>query len=327
MLLKRSILVFSTSLALGLAASPAHAQESQVKPGVVAIVNGKELSDAEFGRRCERMLGGKTDTAVGYLALREWLQQTIVEEEARRKNLLPTSQDVERRALAVRKQFEFRGQDFDDWLAGHGRSPQTLREDLRQQLMVENLLTEGVKVSDTEVALYYANNKGVLGTGEQLRVSRISVDEKETAREVEAALKKGTSFEELAKRFSKDPFQEHGGKVPEPVDADPKSAGSLEPPVLEKALKAETGKPIGPIKLEEYWVFVRVDQRLPARAPDLLDVQDLILANLKIQKGGPERLKAAQARLEQLQREAKVEILRPEYRRLLKNFSPQGVIP
>lgn len=316
-------------LACGVVASsflwgtPIRAQETSPKPGIVAVVNGKELTEPEFWRRCERMVGGGPDTAVGYLVLREWIQHTIAEEEAKRRNLLPTPQEVDRRAVALRKQFEMRGQNFDEWLAGHGRTVDTLRNDLRQQLIVENLLTEGIKVSDTEVALYYANNKAVLGVGEQLRVSRITVEQKEAAREVEAALKKGTAFEELAKKYSKDTFAANGGKVPTPVDADPKSQGPLEPEVMEKLAKLEAGKAVGPVKLDTYWVFARIDQRIPARAPDLLDVQELILANLKVQKGGPERLKAAQDRLNQLQREAKVEIHRPEYQRLLKLFRPK----
>lgn len=313
-------LLAGSLLAVTLSLSAAHAQNTPAKPGVVASVNGKELSEAEFWKRCERMVGGGTDTAVGYLVLREWLQQTIAEEEANRKGLLPTAQDVEKRTHAVRKQFEFRGQDFDEWLSSHGRTIETLRAELRQQLIVENLLTEGVKVSDTEVALYYANNKGVLGVGDQIRVSRITVDQRDAAREVDAALKQGTAFETLAKKYSKDPFAMQGGKVPDPLPADPKAQGPLEPEIMEKVLKLEKGKVLGPIKLEEYWVFARLDDRLPARAPDLLDVQDLILANLKVQKGGPERLKAAQGRLEELQKEAKVEIYRPEYRRLLKLF-------
>lgn len=301
-------------------AGSARAEDSTPKPRVVATVNGKELTEPEFWRRCERVVGGASDTAVGYHALREWLQQSLAEEEARRKGLLPTSQDVERRAHAVQRQFEFRGQNFDQWLESHGRTPESLRDDLRQQLIVENLLTEGVKVSDTEVALYYANNKGLLGIGEQIRASRITVEDKDAARDADAALKKGTPFEEVARKYSADPFKSMGGKIPDPVDAEPRPNGLLEKEVLEKALRLEVGKVAGPIKLEDYWVFVRLDEKLPARAPDLPDVQDLILANLKIQKGGSARLKAAQERIDQLQREAKVEIFRPEYRYLLKAF-------
>jgi hypothetical protein len=61
-----------------------------------------------------------------------------------------------------------------------------------------------------------------------------------------------------------------------------------------------------------------MDEKIAANVPALSDVQELLRANLKVQKGGPERLKAAQARLEGLAHEAKVEIFRPEYRHLLK---------
>lgn len=308
------LLVFLTS------PLPALADETPPKPNVVATVNGKELTEPEFWRRCERMVGGASDTAVGYHVLREWLQQTLAEEEAARKGLLPTSQDVEKRVRAVRRQFEVRGQDLDEWLASRGRTQVTFREDLRQQLIVENLLTEGVTVTDAEVVTYYSNNKALLGVGEQIRISRITVDTREAAREAEAALKKGTPFEQVARKYSIDPFRNNGGRIPDPIEVTSRADRFLEPEVMEKALRLEVGKVAGPIKLDEEWVFVRLEEKLPARAPELPDVQDLILANLKVQKGGPARLKAAQERINQLQREAKVEIFRPEYRHLLKAF-------
>jgi foldase protein PrsA len=309
-------------IVLLLVAPAAAGDQIRPKPGVVASVNGKELTEPEFLRRCERMVGGGADTAVGLLALKEWLQQTIAEEEARKKGLLPSAQDVERRTHALRREFELRGEDFGDWLATHGRTLELLREEVRQQLIAENLLTEGIKVSDAEVALYYANNKQLLGVPDQIRVSRITVGTKEDARAAEAALKNGR-FEDVARKYSQDPYKDAGGQVRGPVRTDPKASGPLEKEVLEKALKLEVGKIAGPIKLEEYWVFVRLDERLPGRAPELTDVQDLLLANLKIQKAGPERLKAADDRLKQLQREARVEIFRPEYRALLRHFGPR----
>ena len=294
------------------------AEEAPAKPALVASVNGKTLSEPEFLRRCEQFVGGGTDTAIGYLVLKEWLQQTLAEEEARKKNLLPTAAQVEARVQALRKQFEITGDNFEEWLSDHGRTLATLREDLRQQMIAENLLTEGVEVTDIEVQLYYETNKQLLGQPERLEVSRITVDDRNVALEVDAALKRGDAFEDLARKRSIDPYRSVGGRVATPVVADLKVEGPLEPEVLAKVMKLERGKVAGPIKLDGYWVFARLELRLPARVPALSDVQELLRANMKVQKGGPERLKKAQERLDQLAREAKVEIYRPEYQRLLK---------
>lgn len=294
------------------------AEDAPVKPADVASVNGKTLSQQDFARRCEEFVGGGTDTAVGYLVLREWIQQTLAEEEAGKKKLLPTPTQLDERVKALQKQFEARGDTFEEWLASRGRTRETFREDVRQQLIAENLLTEGVEISDVEVQLYYANNKQVFGAPAQLRVSRITVNDRKVAQEVDAALKQGGAFEELARKRSLDPYRDAGGHLPNPIDADPKVKGPLEPELVEKVTKLERGKVLGPVKLEDYWVFVRLDEKIAASVPLLSDVQELLRANLKVQKGGPERLKAAQARLDGLAHEAKIEIYRPEYRYLLK---------
>jgi parvulin-like peptidyl-prolyl isomerase len=315
-ILNRLITSIALASALG---SGAQAQETAAKPADVASVNGKTLTEREFQKRCELFVGGGADTAVGYLVLKEWIQQTIAEEEARKKNVLPSPQQLEARIIALRRQFELRGEKFEEWLSSHGRTAQTLQEDVRQQLIAENLLTEGIAISDTEVQLYYENNKQVLSNPAMIRVSRITVNDKKVAQEVDAALKQGGSFEELARKRSLDPYKDAGGHVP-PVEANPKAKGPLEPPVLEKALKLEKGKSAGPIKLDDYWVFVRLDDWIPASVPALSDVQELLRANMKVQKGGPDRLKATQDRLEGLVKDAKVEIFRPEYAHLLKEL-------
>lgn len=294
------------------------AQDTPAKPVDVASVNGKTLSERDFARRCEEFVGGGTDTSVGYLVLREWIQQTLAEEEARKKNMLPTPAQLDDRVKALQKQFAARGETFEEWLASRGRTKETFREDVRQQLIAENLLTEGVEITDIEVQLYYENNKQVLGAPAQVRVSRITVNDRKVAQEVDAALKQGGSFEELARKRSLDPYREAGGHLPSPIDADPKAKGPLEPELVDKVLKLERGKVLGPVKLEDYWVFVRLDEKIAASVPLLSDVQELLRSNLKVQKGGPDRLKAAQARLDGLAKEAKVEVFRPEYRYLLK---------
>jgi foldase protein PrsA len=296
----------------------ARAEDAPAKPADVASVNGKTLSERDFARRCETFVGGRTDTAVGYLVLWEWIQQTVAEDEARKKNLVPSSAQLDERIREIQKKLVGPGEKFEEWLAARGRTPEAFREDVRQQLIAENLLTEGIEVTDVEVQLYYANNMQVIGVPAQVRVSRITVNDRKVAQEVDVALKQGGSFEELARKRSIDPYRDAGGHLPEPLEADPKLKGALEPELMERVLKLERGKVLGPVKLDDYWVFVRLDEKLAASVPPLSDVQELLRANLKVQKGGPERLKAAEARMNGLVHEAKLEIFRPEYRHLLK---------
>lgn len=315
-------LLLAALLVATLAGRPARCEDAPA----VARVDDKTLTEAEFHHRCELYVGGVSDTAVGLVVVREWIQQTLAEKEASNRNLLPSREEVDHRVKALRKQFELRGEEFESWLTTHGRTLDTFREDTRQQLIAEHLMTDGINVSDVEVQLYYTNNKSVLGVPEQLKVSRLTLDDKKAAGEVADLLKKGASFEQLARERSIDPYKSAGGHMAEGIDAIPKSRGALEPPVLDRALKLDKGQVAGPIKADNHWVFVRLDDRVPARVPELSDVQDLLAANLRVQKGGPDHIKKAQARLDQLVREAKIEIYRPEYQGLLKQLHEQNSV-
>ena len=311
-----------SGLALAAALLPAGAQEPAA-PGIVATVNGVSLTEVDFWRRCERYVGGQTDTAVGWVVLKDWIQQTLAEAEAESKKLLPTDQDVERRFQALKKQFEFRNANFINWLTDHGQTVTSLRVGLRHQLIAERLLTEGITVAESEAALYYSSNKQAFGLPEQVKVSRITVTAPDLRQKVEAGLKKGTPFDILAREFSEDDFALSGGLIPEPVEADPRAPGPIEPEVMTALLKSTPAKVLGPVKIRDYWVWARLEERQAARAPALGDIQDLVLANLRVQKVGPEKLKAAQERLAAIQKSAKIEILRPEFKSLLDLLQPK----
>ena len=303
---------------------------------LVAKVNEASLTEADFRTRCERFINGTPETAVGFSVLKEWIQQVLASREALSKGVSPTPAQVEARVHSLKKQMELKGVSFDEWLADRGRSLSSFREDIRQQLVAENLLTQGIAVNEAEVSLYFSNNKQDFGVPEQIRVSQITVEDRKIAVDIDAALKKGTAFEALAKKWSKDQYREAGGRVPDPIDVDSGDQATLDAPVLKRALAMDKGTTAGPIKAttghvsEEgrlvpipCWVFIRLDDRQPLRAPDLADVQELVTANLKVHKGGPDRLRQAQMRLDELLREAKIEIFRPEYQSLVKMLQKQ----
>jgi foldase protein PrsA len=314
--MRRAELILLAVLVLA-GVSPARAQDSG-KP--VATVNGKALSELEFYRRCERKVGGTSDTAIGFVVIQDWIDEVIAEEEATRRKVLPTDEDVSRRLDAVRKMFEFRGDSFEPWLKNHGRSLDTLREEIRRQLIVEKLLTGTVTVNVGELEKYYADNKNDLGLPEQIRVSVITADDKKAADVIEGRLKKGAPFETVAKDLSRDQFAKQGGRVPFPVVANVKVQGVLEPPVLERALKLPVGKTSDAIAVEGDYVFVRLEERLPARAPALADVADLLLSDLRVKIAGPEGLQKAKEQMQRVVAAAKIDVMRPEYRPLLKRY-------
>ncbi len=90
-------------------------------------------------------------------------------------------------------------------------------QDLKKRLIVESFLKKKVeaesKVSDEDMKKFYEQNKDKFKTGEQIKASHILVKTEKEAKEIQAQLKAGGNFEELAKKSSVDSSSAKGGDL------------------------------------------------------------------------------------------------------------------
>ncbi|RYG43785.1 hypothetical protein EON79_16305 [bacterium] len=196
---------------------------AQVDPNrVVAIVNGQEIKGAEYYHRMEHLegIGKRTGNTVaelppGLWALDQIITERLVLQLAKEKNAYPTDIEVTEE-MAVRTKLN--PQMTEIWESA-GRTKEELRERIRFELAQFKIQTAGITVTDQDIDKFYNENPGEFTSPKTYKMRVISVSDKAGQDAVDADIKAGKAFAEVAKARSTDVTKSIGGELePIPVD-------------------------------------------------------------------------------------------------------------
>jgi len=175
----------------GCQGTPGSKSEGKKEGQVLAEVNGSTITTGDFARELKNLpeyLKAMADTPQG------------------RKEMLDTMVIRELILQKASKDGIDKGPEIEE----------KLRE-LKKRLIVESFLKKKVEtdaqVSDADLKKFYDQNIEKFKTGEQIRASHILVKTEKEAKDVQAQLKAGAKFEELAKKFSVDSSSAKGGDL------------------------------------------------------------------------------------------------------------------
>lgn len=237
----------------------------------VATVNGEQIPDAQFNQMLSAALArGQKDTPE---------LRSLIKEELINRELL---------AQAALKQ-------------GLDKTPEAKQQwdQIRETFLVELFLFDYSKrnpITDADVKAQYDREVAQIQSGDasqQYKVSIIIVPSAEEAGVVISQLKKGVSFEKLAKDKSVDPSKAQGGLVGWVLP------GQINPEIGSAIKKLGKGAfTTIAIQTQAGWNIVKVDDKRAFKVPALSDVQNQIRQNL-IQQQRMEVLK-------KLRQEAKI---------------------
>ena len=148
----------------------------------------------------------------------------------------------------------------------------------RQSILIRELFTDYQKkhpVTDAEIQAEYDKFKAQ-ASGKEYLTSHILVDNEDQAKALIVQIKGGASFEELAKKNSKDPGSgEKGG------DLDWANAGSYVPEFSEAMVKLKKGEMTEvPVKSQFGYHIIKVVDIREAQFPPLADVKPQIQQRL-----------------------------------------------
>lgn len=253
-------LVALTSLALTACQGKDSATSAPATPGkdakVLVTVNGANVTSEDFDREVKALpeyIRGMAETPQGKKEMLDTLvmRELILQQAA--KDGIDKSKDVEEKMA-----------------------------ELKKRIIVDTYLKKKVetdaKISDEELKSFYEKNQDKFKAGEQVRASHILVKSEQEAKDVQAQLKGGAKFEELAKAKSVDSSAAKGG------DLGWFSKGNMVPVFEKTAFALKEGETSGIVKSEFGFHIIKLTGKRPAGTRPFEEAKDQIKSALLPQK-------------------------------------------
>ena len=182
----------------------------------VVVVNGEEIKGGEYYHRMEYLSGvgkpmssGVAEFPPGFLTIEQLITERLILQLAKNKGVAPTEPEVE-------NELKLRIADdpklLENWINA-GRTEPELRYSVRLELAQFKVSTSGINVTDQEIEQHYKANPNMYTTPKRVKLSVIVVRDPEAVVKVDAALKSGKSFSEVAKTYSEDLTKGVGGEL------------------------------------------------------------------------------------------------------------------
>lgn len=290
-------------------------------PNVVARVNGEEINKSDFEsavRSIESREGGPVPPTerdrVFRGVLDELIAYRLLLQESRSRKVAVPDADVDARMREVQKQFPSE-QEFKQMLQARNLTPQQIRGEMRNQLVVRRLLESEVNpkigVSQEEITTFYKRNTKQFEVPERVRASHILIafpagaDAAAKATAMSTAtgvLKKargGADFAALAREFSQDPSSAASGG-----DLGFFQQGKMVGPFNDVAFSLMPGQISDVVETEYGYHIIKVSEKQPGRTMSLEEAQPQIDSYLK----NINRQKETQAFVRALRSKGKVEV-------------------
>ncbi len=273
-LLKSSLLVTAFGVAIAFS-SPSFAQSTTAEPltgedKAVASVNGYQIKTSEVRMAFDDVIGQLPNmpAKLRFPFVVEFLIERHLLAQVAAKDGIGESEDYKRRLAAYQAKA------------------------LRDSYLAQKIAPA---VTEDEIKAAYEKESAKVKQTERVRARHILVASEKEALDIEAKLKAGSKFEDLAKQYSLDGSKDYGGDLgyftaPEMVKA-----------FSDAAFQLKVGEISPPVKTDYGWHIIRMDDRKMGAAQPYDQVKGAIRNVLVRDK--------VQALLASLQGTAKVEIL------------------
>jgi peptidyl-prolyl cis-trans isomerase C/foldase protein PrsA len=305
---RASLVVLLLGLALGPGAGCNKPPQEDPDATVVANVNGEVLSRAEFEQELWRELAS-SETAqrtpeevepFKRTLLDTYIHRMLLLQAARKNNITVTPEEVDRGVL--RLSGDYPAGNFNEVLAQGQLSMAELRAREASRLTIEKLFAHHVysrvAVTEEELRAYYSEHEATFHEPEQVHAAQIVVKGLDEARRLQAQLKSGKKFADLARRYS----LSADGKVGGDLGFFPR--GQMPPAFDEVVFKLGVGQVSDVVSTEYGYHLFRVLEKRPARKREFAEVRQAVEAKLLEQK----RSEAQDAFEKELREKAQVQV-------------------
>ena len=265
--------LFGTALfaSLAFAALPA---TGELVDRILVHVNARIVTQSQLDERTEAALREAPPglelarrEEVRKAALRELVNEALLEDRARELDIVATDAEVEDQIKRLKDQNKVTSdEDFRKALEASGLTPEKLHDQLKRSTTIQRVVgrevNSKVDLSDDALRLAYEREKETWAIPEKVRVAEVLVNPgpgaEEKAREAATVAKSGAKFEDVVIRFSDGPTRSKGG------DMGTVGRGELAAALDAVAFSLPTGSVSDPIETRSGWHVLKVVEKLPA---------------------------------------------------------------
>jgi foldase protein PrsA len=238
---------------------------------------GPKPSAADLKKECTQQYDQLKGEVMQFLIQAAWVQQ-----EADARGVKVSDAEVQRSFEDQKKQAFPSDKAYKKFLASSGMTEADIlfrvKLDQLQQKLTQKVTEKEGTVSDADVKDYYDKNKKRFAQPERRDLNVVLTKTKAKADQAKKALDSGTSFKDVANKYSiDDASKSQGGKLPDVAK------GQQEKSLDTAVFAAKKGKITGPVKTQFGWYVFEVSKVKPATQQSLAQAKETIRNLLKSQ--------------------------------------------
>lgn len=239
------------------------------------LVNGEQITLEEVESEATRYYGR--------YVLQDLVAELLLQQEAERRGVSLTEEEVDEKVKQLREEFGLRTDDaLDMFLRSQRRTLDWLRAKARQYALMEKVLSDQVYVSDSEIEQHYRQRQDLYRRNETVAFRTMAFASEDDANQALSQIRQGRNFREVAKETARSAVQrEISGELQQYERGQHPGL----PPELEAIIfSAPLNQVTGPIELEGTYHLIRVEKKTDPQQLTLDQVREVIRQQLRRQK-------------------------------------------
>lgn len=234
----------------------------------VATVGKEKVTRQDWLSEMESRYGKET--------LEDLIDQKVIESAGKKYGIKVSKKAVEREMKMIKTMYGssggYQSADEEKWL-----------QQIQNNLILEELMTKDVKVSEKEMKKYYEEHTNLFHLPDSYHISKIVVLTKEEAEQTEKELKNGSSFSVLAMERSIDEFTAYRGGDSGFIS---EKGGQYSKDFIANIKNVKPGSWSKPIKVDKGYAIVMVHEHVKGENYSFKEVKDQIRRQIALEQMG-----------------------------------------
>lgn len=247
---------------------------SKANLAVGAIINEEAVATVGKKTILRQEWLNELEARYGKDVLKEMVDQKVIEEMAAKYRIKISTQDVDR-------EFRMLKTTYNSFSKQNVKNEKKWKEQIRSNLLLEELLTKDVEVSNDELESYYEKNKDLFNVPAAFHLSHIVVSTQQEANQALQELAQGSNFSTLAMERSIEEFSANeGGDIGYISKEDERYPNEY----IQVAKKLKTGKYSKPIKVDQGYAILKLEGKISGKKYAFEDVKEQIRRQIALEQ-------------------------------------------